>query len=104
MNSIRTIFKKLLPSAAQNLVRRAVHGRFYVLQRETGGLLSPKQYERIYTEALRLPDLDVVEIGGAAGTASIAIGWAMKRSRKNSRLIIVEKCEGGTRAQVRWQD
>lgn len=81
------------------LVRRAQYGRFYDLQQETGGLLSPGHYERIFNEIRKLHDFDIVEIGGAAGAASIAIGWALKRDHKQSRLIIVEKCEGGTRTQ-----
>ena len=96
---MKSLLKKVLPHRVQNLCRGFLYGRFYVLQRETDGLLPAKIYERIYNEVRKLPDLDIVEIGGAAGAASIAIGWAMKRDHKKSKLIIVEKCEGGSRAQ-----
>lgn len=96
---MKTLLKKLLPKSVANLYRTMRYGRFYVLQQETDGLLQPKNYERIHDEVRKLPDLDIVEIGGAGGTASIAIGWAMKADRKRSKLIVVEKCEGGTRTQ-----
>jgi predicted O-methyltransferase YrrM len=82
-----------------NLGRELLHGKFYAMQQETEGLLSPQHYERVHDAIRRLPDLDIVEVGGAAGSLSIAVGWALQRDRKQSRLIIVEKCEGGTRAQ-----
>jgi hypothetical protein len=48
------------------------HTRFAVLQREADGLLSPGIYERLYDQVRTLPDLDIVEVGGAAGAASVA--------------------------------
>lgn len=96
--NIKTIAKNLLPQGVQRRLRILMHGRFYVLQQETDGLLSPAQYERIYEEVKPAPDMDWVEIGGAAGTASVAVCWALKERRKQGRLVIVEKCEGGSRA------
>ncbi len=60
-------------------------------------MLDAAVYRRLYQEVRRLPDLDIVEIGAANGTASIAIAWAMQRKAGQGRLVVVEKCEGGSR-------
>lgn len=62
-------------------------------------MLQPGIYKQIYKIVYKLPDLDIIEIGGASGAGSIAAAWAMWDSRKKSKLIVVEKCEGGSRAQ-----
>ena len=93
----RKFLKAILPSPLRRALLRWRYGRFYVLQQETEGLLVPTTYEEIHRRVLALPDLDIVEIGGAAGTATIAMGWAMAESGKRSKLVVVEKCEGGSR-------
>lgn len=73
--------------------------KFYLLKVRASGMLSPRIYKNLYQAIYKLPDLDIVEIGGAAGAASIAIAWAMKDSgKKKSKLIVIEKLEGGSRS------
>ena len=61
--------------------------------------MPPEVYQRLFDEARQLPDLDVVEVGGAAGAGSIALSHGMKESGKTSRVIVVERCEGGSRSE-----
>jgi len=60
-------------------------------------LLRPPVYRRYYEVARDLPDYPVVEVGAASGASSIALAWGMQDSNKTSSLIVVEKCEGGSR-------
>ncbi|WP_206756961.1 class I SAM-dependent methyltransferase [Tolypothrix sp. FACHB-123] len=54
----------------------------------------------MYDLCCQLPDLDIIEVGGATGTGSVSLAWALKDQEKQSKLIVVEKCEGGTRVDV----
>lgn len=78
---------------------RTAHRRFYDLKVRTRGMLSPMIYRRMYLLARALPDLDIIEIGGASGAASIALALGLKESGKSARLIVVEKLQGGSRAR-----
>ncbi len=93
--SIKSVFKKVyfFYEAVSNY-------RFFNLRKQTNGMLWPIVYKTIYEQCRQLPDLDIIEIGGATGAGSIALAWGMKESNKQSRLIVVEKCEGGTRSDV----
>ena len=71
---------------------------FAKIKSENQGMMSQVVYEKIYNSVYNLPDFDIIEIGGGAGAGSIAIARAMQDSAKKSRLIVVEKCEGGSRA------
>lgn len=73
------------------------YGRFAKLQRVTEGLLAPAVYKLIYERIAAAPDLDTIEVGGAGGSASIAIAWAKRETGKSSQHIVVEKLEGGSR-------
>ena len=75
------------------------YGKFYKMMLETGGMINPRVYKQLYKEILDLPDLDIVEVGGASGSASIFIAKAMKESFKKNHLIVIEKCYGGTRTK-----
>ncbi|HEY9622356.1 MAG TPA: class I SAM-dependent methyltransferase [Crinalium sp.] len=95
--------KKSIKSALRTaflLFESVSNARFYNLRKQTNGLLLPIAYKKIYKLCRQLPDLDVVEIGGATGAGSISIAWAMKESGKQSKLIVIEKCQGGTRIDV----
>jgi predicted O-methyltransferase YrrM len=70
------------------------------IKREAGGMLSTAVYRQLYDRVSGLPDLDVVEVGGASGAGSIVIATAMRDSKKQSRLIVAEKCEGGSRSEI----
>jgi predicted O-methyltransferase YrrM len=72
--------------------------RWKDLKTRAFGMLPPAVYEKIYHTAFRGPDLDIVEIGGAAGAASIAAALGLKESGKSSRVIVVEKLQGGSRS------
>ena len=86
---------KRLASAVYN---RTLNRRFYWLKRNANGMLPARTYRELYRSVVSLPDLDVVEIGGAAGASSIAIAWAMRDAGMASHLITIEKCEGGSRS------
>ncbi len=83
---------------AYHLYGRTFHPRFYDLKARTNGMLNAMVYRRMYLEARALPDLDVVEIGGAAGAGSVSLALGLKESGKRAGLIVVEKLEGGSRA------
>lgn len=82
------------------LYNRLLNPRFAELQRSTRGMLNPIVYRRLYRLASRLPDLPIIEVGGATGSASIALALGMKESGKRAKLIVVEKMEGGTRSDM----
>jgi predicted O-methyltransferase YrrM len=94
---------KVLKSVLRNayfFYERVNNPRFYNLRQQVNGMLLPIVYKKIYQLCYRLPDLDIVEVGGATGAGSIAIAWAIRDAKKNSKLIVVEKCEGGTRVDI----
>jgi predicted O-methyltransferase YrrM len=93
--SLKFFAKKILLSCEQ-----VTNPKFYQLRKQTNGMLLPLVYKKIYQLCCQLPDLDIIEVGGAAGTGSIAIAWAMRDRKKKSKLIVVEKCQGGTRTDV----
>lgn len=78
---------------------RLRYPRFHSLRKQVGGMLSPAVYQRMYEEIRGEPDLDVVEIGGATGAGSIALYLGMRESGKRARLVVVERCEGGSRSE-----
>ena len=95
--------KRLLRRALHDglqLYNRIFNRRFAEIARDTRGMLNPLVYRRLYQLAYRLPDLPIVEIGGAAGSGSIALALGMKESGKRSKLIVVEKMEGGSRIVI----
>jgi hypothetical protein len=61
-------------------------------------LLSPEVYREIFRSLEAVHGLDCVEIGGAAGAGSIAAAWGLSNGENDAHLIVVEKCEGGSRA------
>lgn len=89
--------KRILTSPPAYAARRLLWGRFARLQHVTDGLLSPAVYKLIYERFCAAPDLDTIEIGGAAGSASIAVAWAKIESGHSSRHIVIEKLIGGSR-------
>jgi hypothetical protein len=89
--------RAIMSSPLANAAKRVLYGRFYKLQRGTEGLLSPAAYKHIHERMRSAPDLDSIEIGGASGSASIAIAWAKMETGQSSKHIVVEKCEGGSR-------
>lgn len=96
---MKQIFRHFLREGYHAYVR-TVHPRFYDLKVRTHGMLSAMVYRQIYLLARNLPDLDVVEVGGASGGASVAIALGMKESCKRAKLIVVEKLQGGSRTRV----
>ena len=67
-------------------------------------MLSPSTYRLIYNTVRALPDLPIVEIGGAAGAGSIALAWALQDSGKKSKVVAIEKCDGGSRSNYGGYD
>ncbi len=84
---------------AGGLYERLYYRRFYTLAHAAQGMLTARTYRRLYAAIYSLPDLAIIEIGGGAGASSIAIAWAMRDSGKRSKLIVVEKCEDGSRSE-----
>src|SRR5438876_510256 len=97
MNSIKHLIRERIPASLLAWYRMKRQGRFAYLKYKTGGLLEPVIYERLYEELQTAQDFDIIEVGGASGTASISIAWAMQTAKMKSRLVVIEKCEGGTR-------
>ena len=92
-----TLRKRLMTSRAAYAARYLLYGRFATLQHVTEGLLSPAVYKLIYERFRAAPDLDTIEVGGAAGSASVAVAWAKIESGQRSKHIVIEKLRGGSR-------
>lgn len=84
--------------------RQVRYGRFETIRQATGGMLKPQVYQKYYNVVRALPDLDIVEVGAGGGASSIAFAWGMQDAGHDSRLIVVEKCEGGSRAEYGGYD
>lgn len=80
--------------------RLARFGRIERLRRATGGMLETRTYRALYKAARAAPDLDMVEIGAASGTGTIALAWGYRDQGHRSRILAVEKCEGGSRTRL----
>jgi len=91
------VLQALLPEAAFDRRQRRRLGRFGHLRWRTDGLLHAEVYERLYEEARALPEGDIVEVGGASGAGSIALAWGRKDSGRSGDVVVIEKCEGGSR-------
>jgi predicted O-methyltransferase YrrM len=89
----RTILRKMC-----YLYEAIMYPKFFKIKIEANGLMSPFVYKKMYELVYGLSDLDIIEVGGGAGAGSIAIASAMKDANKKSNLIVIEKCEGGSRA------
>ncbi len=92
----KTLAKRVLPRSLVVAIQKR-RNRFLALKLETNGLLPVEVYRHLYEEAKALPFGDVVEIGGAGGAASIALAWGLADGGSSSRVVVVEKCEGGSR-------
>lgn len=73
--------------------------RFKQMAKASFGMLPARMYLRYYREVLKLPDHDIIEIGGGGGAGSVAMGWALKEAGRKGRVVVVEKCEGGSRSR-----
>ena len=93
-------FFKRITQKAEGVYKRFRYARFYALKKATNGMLSPAAYGTLYQLCRALPDREIIEVGAATGTGSIAIALAMQESGKQSKLITVERCEGGSRQEV----
>ena len=98
---MRKLIKRCIPRSILEPYQMKKYGRFLWMKLQTDGLLGTEHYEEIHRTFLSntVGDNDIVEVGGASGSASIAIAWALKEKQRQSKLIVVEKFEGGTRAQ-----
>jgi hypothetical protein len=94
---LRQLIRAVLPDAWRRQLRIWRRGRFTVLQQETDGLLPVAAYQALYEAFRTSPDLDIVEVGGASGAATIAIALSLRERRAKGRIVVVEKFEGGTR-------
>lgn len=96
---MREFVKRCIPRSILEPYQMRKYGRFLWMRLQTDGLLSPEHYEAIHDFIVEhaVGEHDLVEIGGASGSASIAIGWALEQRGSAAKLIVVEKFEGGTR-------
>jgi predicted O-methyltransferase YrrM len=86
--------RKVDPAVARAV---AESDRWRSLKEQANGMMHRDVYAELYRIAFYGPDLDALEIGGAAGAGSIALALGMKESGKKSRVIVVEKMQGGSR-------
>jgi predicted O-methyltransferase YrrM len=96
---MQNILKRII-GKGQQIWENLRYYRFYALKKQTGGMLRPGVYHKIYELCRQLPEGHIIEVGGASGAGSIAIAWALRDTHKRSKLITVEKCEGGSRTEV----
>lgn len=73
--------------------------QFFAIKEICGGLLPPAVYREMNRRFRDVDALDVVEVGGAAGAGSIAAALALEDAKNPDQLIVVEKCEGGSRTR-----
>lgn len=78
--------------------------RWKELKAATQGMLDPKVYRELYRLAVESPDLDIIEIGGAAGAGSVALARGLVEAGKAASVIVVEKLEGGSRTELGARD
>ncbi|MEX2127602.1 MAG: hypothetical protein WD871_05105 [Xanthobacteraceae bacterium] len=62
-------------------------------------MMPAEVYGELYRLAREGPDLDVLEIGGAAGAGAIALALGLIEANKRSGVVVVEKLAGGSRAR-----
>lgn len=97
--SLRSTVRGLVPTPLLRLSRRLRHGRHHELKFFTEGLLPVAVYRELSALVAAAPrGRDIIEVGGAAGTATISMAWGLgSAAAGGGRIIVVEKCEGGTR-------
>ena len=61
-------------------------------------MLHPRVYASLYREARSLSDKPFVEIGAAAGSATIALAWGYRDAGHESRIVAIERCQSGSRS------
>lgn len=77
------------------------------MKTETAGMLPVEVYRALTNLVKRAPaGLDVIEVGGASGAATIAMAWGLRPSGGgHPRVVVVEKCEGGSRTSYGgWEE
>ena len=62
-------------------------------------MLHPRVYASLHREARSLSDKPFVEIGAAAGSATIALAWGYRDAGHESRIVAIERCQAGSRAR-----
>jgi hypothetical protein len=103
---VRGLIKKYTPRPALSAYRTARYGRHAEMAMATEGLLSVNVYRELTAVVSHGPrGRDIIEIGGAGGSATIAMAWGLNRcTTPCPRIVVVEKCEGGTRTQYgNWE-
>lgn len=98
--------KGYTPRPILNAYRFVRYGRHAEMARTTEGLLSVPVYRELTAVVSHGPrGRDIIEIGGAGGSATIAMAWGVHRCATHAtRIVVVEKCEGGTRTQYgNWE-
>ena len=91
MNTLRRILRKV-----DSVLQRYIYRECYEIKLKANGMLSPRVYATIYRRVVEAPDNDVVEIGSGRGAGTVVIARALKASGKQSKVIAVEKFEGGS--------
>ncbi len=101
MQNAKRVVKRLLgmPLDSDPYTEEEVK-RFREIKVKSHGMLTPGAYRALYEVAQAAPDLDLVEVGAASGASSICLALGMIDSNKSSKLITVEKLEGGSRIEV----
>lgn len=99
--SVHHLIKQLTPRRFMAAYRIARYGRHYEMAIMTDGLLSNEVYRELTAIVRNGPSgRDILEIGGASGSATIAMAWGLRPALGSTpRIVVVEKCEGGTRTR-----
>ena len=106
MLQVKRWFQKSSPAPVRKVYLRTRelngyfrYGRFFAVKEICNGLLPARVYREIYRTMQTVKELDCVEIGGAAGAGSICAAQGLIDGGHVGKLIVVEKCEGGSRAR-----
>jgi predicted O-methyltransferase YrrM len=91
-------------SVAASVYNRVRHPAFERIAREAGGMMTPSAYAQLDRMVAAAGPGDVIEVGGATGAGSVVIGRAMAAAGSAGRLVVVERCEGGSRSEHGGRD
>lgn len=81
---------------ARRSIMSIVLRNFTQIKKDGSGMLSSEVYFNAYREARKVKELDILEIGAARGAGSVSLALGIKESKSSSKLISVEKFDGGS--------
>jgi len=88
----------------RSYIDRIIYEDYEEIKSSCNGMLRSYTYKKIHDEILKLAEHDIVEIGAAHGAITVAVGRALKERESSSRIVVVEKFEGGSRSEFGNKD